>query len=386
MTESPGNAPWETRGGFPQDGGPLKAAARPEGAGAALAKLLITLLIPLLFMLFMVPTGFLLESPGPSFDLQEGLDVEGAETYPVGGELLLTSVSLQESRLIYNLISLFDDGFEFVKVRDYLGEELDVEEQDTVDIVITFLSQDTAVVAGLREVGAEVEVSDLGAFVVGVAPDYPAYGVLNPGEVIVEVNGEAVEGTEQLSEAINSTPAGEALELQVKEIDAELAKEFSDEVEEGTMQRPALSELLMDGAREVRLQPVYDPELEKKVIGVSLRDFFAYTSQVEVQWDLETVKGPSAGMMMTLSLCNALTPDDLTAGDAIAGTGEISLDGDVGPIGGLPYKIRAAEREGATLFIYPVENQEDLEGFSAGIELYAVDTLDDAIEFLQGRL
>ena len=386
MTGSFGNTPGDINEDFLQERVMIKAPASPDGAGASLAKLLIPLLIPFLFMLLIVPTGYLLESPGSSFDLQGGLEVEGAETYPVEGELLLTSVSLQESRLIYNLISLFDDSFEFIKVRDYLGEELDVEEQDVVDIVITFLSQDTAVVAGLREVGEAVEVSGLGAFVAAVAPDYPAYGVIDPGEVIVEVNGTAVENTDAFGKAINAAPEGESVELQVKEIDAELAKEFNEEVEEGTMQRPDLSELLGEGTREVQLQPVYEPELEKRIIGISSRDYFAYASQVEVDWELETVKGPSAGMMMTLSLFNALTPEDLTMGEVIAGTGEITLDGDVGPIGGLPYKIRAAEREGATLFIYPVENEDELEGFSTNIELYGVDTLDDAIEFLQGRL
>jgi PDZ domain-containing protein len=373
--------------GLPNGGGgrPLRTPARPEGAGTSLAKLLIPFLAVLIFMFAAVPTGFLLERPGPAFDLQQGLEVEGAEVYPSQGELLLTSVSLQESRLIYNVLSFFDDSFDLLKVRDYLGEDLDTEEQDTVDIVITFLSQDTAVVAGLREVGEAVEVEELGLFVAGVMPDYPADGVVNEGEVIVAVNGETVENIDVFTETINSTPEGGSVELQLKEIDAELAKEFDEEVAEGTMQRPDLAELLEDGVREVEVQPVYEPELDKKIIGVSLRKFFAYASEVEVGWDLEAVKGPSAGMMMTLSLVNALTPDDLTEGEKIAGTGEIYLDGDVGPIGGLPFKIRAAETEGATMFIYPVENQEDLEGFSTYLELYAVDTLDEAIEVLQGR-
>jgi PDZ domain-containing protein len=357
----------------------------PEGAGASLVKLLIPLLVPLIFMFVAVPTGFLLEGPGPSFDLQEGLEVEGAETYTSQGELLLTSVSLQESRLIYNLLSLFDDSYELMKVRDYLGEELNTEEQDIVDIVITFLSQDTAVVAGLREVGKPVEVSGLGTFVVAVGSDYPAYGAVSPGEVIVAVNGAPVEDQDTFSEAVNSIPEGETAELQVREVDAELARKASEEVEEGTLQHPDLAGLLEDGVRKVQVQPIYDPELDKRIIGVSLRDYFDYTSEVGVGWDLESVKGPSAGMMMTLSLVNALTPDDLTGGDRIAGTGEITLDGDVGPIGGLPFKIRAAEREGAELFIYPVENQEDLEGFTTTIELYAVDTLDEAIEVLLSR-
>jgi len=358
--------------------------ARPEGFGSSLAKLLIPLLAVLVFMLVAVPTGFLLESPGTSFDLQEDLTVRGAETYFSRGELLLTSVSLQESRLIFHLLTLFDDSYELMKVSDYLGEELNVEEQDVVDTVITFLSQDTAVVAGLQEVGKPVEVTELGLFIVATFPDYPAYDAIDPGEVIVGVNGEAVVDTERISELIASTPEGETLRLQVKELDEELVAEAGAAAESGETTRPDLSIFLEDGVREVEVQPVYEPDLERAVIGISFREYFSYDSEVVVEWDLETVKGPSAGLMMTLSLVNTLTPDDLTGGEKIAGTGEIMLDGDVGPIGGLPFKIRAAESVGAEIFIYPVENQDELEGFSTSLELYPVDNLDEALRVLQG--
>jgi len=308
---------------------------RPDGFGSSLIKLLVSLLAPLVFMLMFVPTGFLLESPGPSFDLQEELTVDGAETYDSQGELMLTAVSLQESRLAYHLLALFEDSFELMKVRDYLGDELDSENQDIADIVITFLSQDTAVVAGLRQTGVPVEVTETGLFVAAVAPGYPAYGEIDPGDVIVAVNGEPVQNADRFTEIVGSTPEGETISLQVREIDEDMATDIGEEVEEGVAQRPDLTRLLEEGTREVELQPVYEQELGRSIIGISFREYFTYTAGVEVEWDLEEVKGPSAGLMMTLSLVNALTPNDLTLGKKIAGTGEIALDGDVGPIGGL---------------------------------------------------
>ena len=55
------------------------------------------------------------------------------------------------------------------------------------------------------------------------------------------------------------------------------------------------------------------------------------------------VGGPSAGLMFTLAVYNAVTPTDITGGRKIAGTGTISLDGTVGPIGGVEQKVAAAE-------------------------------------------
>jgi Lon-like protease len=368
---------------YPQGEVAPRPPFKPEGTGSAIAKLLILLIAPLVFVMVIMPTGFLAESPGPSFDLQEDLTVTGAETYSSQGDLMLTSVSLQESRLIDHLMAPFDDSFELIKTRDYLGEELDTEEQDLVDIVITFLSEDTATAVGLQEVGIPTEVDVMGEFVVAVGSQYPAYGVIDPGEVIVAVNGEPLDSPERFAELIGSTPTGETVSLQVRGMDEELVFDANEEALEGTAEHPDLSDLLEDEVSEVEIQPVYEPELGRAIIGVSTRDFFTYDSSVEVQWDLETVKGPSAGLMMTLSLVNALTPDDITHGERIAGTGEITLAGDVGPIGGLPFKIRAAEEEGAEFFIYPVENQEDLEGFSTYLQLFPVENLDEALEILR---
>lgn len=379
------------RGNYREAGVPPQIPGAPEGAGTSLAKLLIPLLIPLFFMLVVVPTGFLLESPGPSFDLQADLTVVGAETYPSYGEFLLTAVSLQESRLVYHILTLFDEGFEMISVKDYLGEDLDTEEQDALDELVTILSQNAAVVVGLGETGNPVVVEELGALVVTVGEEYPAYGVLETGDVIVAVDGEPIQNTQMLTERIGAKTPEDDIRLTVRKVirgalleDGEngLGPPYETQtgLEDGL---PDPADFLSNTEREVVLRPVYEPELGRSIIGVSLRDYFSYSSSVDVEWDLETVKGPSAGLMMTLSLVNVLTPEDLTGGEKIAGTGEIFLDGDVGPIGGLPFKIQAAEREGAEIFIYPVENQADLEGVSTELQLYPVDNLQEALEILE---
>lgn len=352
------------------------------GRGGALARLVIPFLFPLLFMVMTVPTGYLLESPGPSFDLQADLEVEGAQTYASQGEFLLTSVSIQESSLLFHLFSLFSGKYDVMRVRDYLGEELDTEEQEVVDIAVTFVSQDTATVAGLREAGLPVEFTGLGALVVAVAEGYPAAGILEEGEVIVAVNGERVTGGESLNALVNAAPEGSAIALTLKRLDGEKVREAAAETANGGS-RPELPSLLSEEVREIELVPVYESKLERRIIGVSVRDYFTYTSGVRVKWDLEKVKGPSAGLMMTLSLYNTLIPDDITGGERVAGTGEITLDGKVGPIGGLPMKIRAAEREGAEAFLYPIGNEEDLAGVSTSMELHPVSNLEEAVAYLR---
>lgn len=343
-------------------------------------KLLAIFAMPLMFMFLVVPTGFLVEGPGSSFDLQQDLEVSGAEQYSSRGELMLTSVRLEESILMYHVLSIFNNEFDLVKARDFLGEDLDVGERELRDDIITQVSENTASVVAMQKLGIPVELENRGVLVLSVLAGYPAEGELEPGDVIVEIEGERVETVGRAGEILGSSPPEETLSLVVKTLNQEgFLEEHDDSPGDGSGQPGGL----WTGEREVQLQPVWDPELDKAVVGVELRDFFTYSSEVGVSWELSaSVKGPSAGLMMTLTLINALTPEDITGGKSVAGTGEIFMDGSVGPIGGLPMKIRSAEDKGAEVFLYPLDNQDDLAGVSTTLELHPVSNLDEALQAL----
>ena len=68
--------------------------------------------------------------------------------------------------------------------------------------------------------------------------------------------------------------------------------------------------------------------------------------------------GPSAGITLTSSLASLVT--DVPVSPAIAMTGEVSLQGDVKAIGGLPEKLMAAQRAGVRTVFIPEENVDDL--------------------------
>jgi ATP-dependent Lon protease len=69
--------------------------------------------------------------------------------------------------------------------------------------------------------------------------------------------------------------------------------------------------------------------------------------------------GPSAGITLTTALYSLM--NDMPVDPTIAMTGEVSLDGRVMPIGGLPEKLMAAVRAGVKTVFIPKDNQEDLE-------------------------
>src|SRR5699024_8118867 len=73
-----------------------------------------------------------------------------------------------------------------------------------------------------------------------------------------------------------------------------------------------------------------------------------------------------------------------TGGKSLAGTGTMSDTGEVGAIGGVRQKVLAAEDIGADYFLAPDANcAEALSGPTPGIPVYAVSTLDEALEIIE---
>jgi Lon-like protease len=103
----------------------------------------------------------------------------------------------------------------------------------------------------------------------------------------------------------------------------------------------------------------------------------------KVSMHIGDIGGPSAGMMYALGVLTKLTPEDETGGKTIAGTGTIDKKGEVGEIGGIQLKMLAAKRDGATYFLAPAANCNEVVGHvPSGLRDVKVSTLDEAYSSL----
>ena len=98
--------------------------------------------------------------------------------------------------------------------------------------------------------------------------------------------------------------------------------------------------------------------------------------------------GPSAGITVATALISSLT--NITVPKNIAMTGEISLRGNVLPIGGLKEKTMAAYREGITTVIIPVDNKPDLTDIDPTvrkeIKFVFVTHMDEVVSYIFGEM
>jgi ATP-dependent Lon protease len=92
--------------------------------------------------------------------------------------------------------------------------------------------------------------------------------------------------------------------------------------------------------------------------------------------------GPSAGIGMCTAIVSALTKIPVRAN--VAMTGEITLRGEVLPIGGLKEKLLAAHRGGITTVLIPAENEKDLaeipDNITQNLEIKAIHWIDEVLE------
>ncbi|HWC32023.1 MAG TPA: S16 family serine protease [Actinomycetota bacterium] len=307
----------------------------------------------LLACLYLVDLPFYVVSPGPADDALPLIDIDGRETFPSGGRLLFTTVYAGPGNVYDVARASVDDGARVVPESLFLqpgqtDAEYDAQQRSAMD-----QSKLDAAAVALREVTRYPERHGRGAVVESVFRGTPAEGRLFPGDLVISAGDRAVRSIDDLADAIQRAGAGGELSVEVRPIEG------------GDVRRVVLRPARIGG---------------DVVIGVSLIENFPFDVRIESG----DIGGPSAGLMWAIGIVDLLTPGDLTGGRTIAGTGDIDLEGNVAPIGGITEKLIAAERAGAELFLVPEANMEEARATPASIDLVSVATLDDALHSLEG--
>ncbi|PZE82419.1 PDZ domain-containing protein [Curtobacterium sp. MCBD17_032] len=320
----------------------------------------------------LLPSPYLIEMPGPVFNTigtqrqgtgkdakdVELIQIEGHRTYPTSGALDMLTVSVQGTAterppwtsVIRALFSKSEAVVPASAIYPPGRTTEQVNEQDAADMTN---SQQASVAAALVHQGFEVP-SELE---IGTVQDgSPADGVVREGDVVT-----AFDGTSLTTNADAST---------LRQLVAE----------HGTS-GPATLTVERDGAtRQVSVTP--RAEQGTALLGVGVVERYDFPFDVDIA--LQDVGGPSAGMMFALGVIDEITPGALNGGRHVAGTGTITAGGEVGPIGGIRQKLYGAEAAGATVFLAPKANCDEVVGHVPdGLDVYAVSTLDQAVTDLE---
>lgn len=319
----------------------------------------IVLVVLLVGASFFVPLPmFYAYRPGPVRDISQLIEVTGAKTYSSEGRLLMTTVNLDPEVTVAEWVEAAFSAEVDIVLKEQVTGDGSLEDQLEQQRVEMRTSKRHAREVAFAALGVGRASGD-GALVVNTIDDYAADGVLLEGDVIVGVDGQRIRTSCDVGVVIKSHEIGETISITVRREDFRRTFEL-----------------------ETASSPL-DPSAP--FIGVAMNDInYELDAPAHANFDTGRIAGPSAGLMMSLSLYDSLTPGDVTHGRAIAGTGTISCDGEVGSIGGIEQKVAAAEAKGADIFLAPAGNAPDARGIAEDIQIVAVGTFDDALSYLDG--
>ncbi|PLT27692.1 SepM family pheromone-processing serine protease [Peribacillus deserti] len=307
---------------------------------------------------------FYVTKPGMAEELDPVVHVEGG--YESKGEFMLTTIRMGKANIYTYLIAKFSKYQELYPINQIRNEDETDEEYNVRQLNMMEGSKESAIEVAYKKAGQTVQSKFNGIYVMHVVEKLPAYGVLEPGDRIVKLNGKSFRSSKEFIAYLSKKQAGEEISISIERNNKPMNE-------------------------KMKLAPL--PGQKGRVgIGISLVDDKDLTTEPKVTVNSEKIGGPSAGLMFTLEIYDQLTEADITKGRKIAGTGEIFPDGTVGPIGGIDQKIVAADKSGAEIFFAPNEKGKKDSNYNIAVKtakdigtdmkIVPVDSFEDALKYL----
>lgn len=318
-------------------------------------KEIIFLILFYLVMTFPVP--YYICVSGGTIDVGKRLDVENG--YTEKGSFNLAYVSELRGTIPTYLLSYIIPTWERIKIDSYqLSEDETMDDVSNRDKMYLLDANQSAIYVAYTKAGKTFTINDHHYYVYYV--DKNANDKIKVGDELLGVDSSNIVDLDAFKEYINTKNVGDELNIKLKRNNKEFEVSTTVFEEEG-----------------------------KKYVGIAFFDLLDYEVDPSITLKFkESETGPSGGLTLSLAIYNKLVSEDITKGKKIVGTGTIDLDGTVGEIGGVKYKLLGAVKKKADVFIVPNgSNYEECIKLQKEkkykIKIIGVDTFDDAVNKLK---
>ncbi|MGE7090021.1 SepM family pheromone-processing serine protease [Lysinibacillus sp. NPDC048646] len=265
--------------------------------------------------------------PGSAYDVSEFVTVSDGDTDDAGTMSLMT-VAMQQATPFTYLWAKTQKYQKLMDINQVRNPLEDDEEYNIRQLKLMSDSQFNAKYVAFQRAGLEAKIHFEGVFVLNVLDGGASDGLLKAGDEIIQVDGQKISNQQMLVELLKDKQIGDHVTIQ-------FVRDKKEQQE------------------TIILKEIPRSEERRAGLGITYAESKSITTNPNVTMKTEDIGGPSAGLMFTLEILNQLLDEDLTKGYAIAGTGEMLIDGSVGRIGGIDYKVIAADRDGMEIFFAP---------------------------------
>lgn len=312
----------------------------------------------LVIALCIIKLPYYIDAPGGLINVSKRIEIEGS--YKSEGSLNLAYVTEYNATIPMLILSLFNKDWTVNKLgtteeKQYYDDSLI---RDKLWIKEAYSN---AVILSYQKANKEVTITNTDIYVVYLLDQ--AKTDLKIGDKIISIDNVDINNKRDLSNILKNKTVNDKIELKV----INNKKEYT--------------------------RYAYLIEIENSlIVGFVPAEINDYKVDPNIKIHYESSEsGPSGGLMISLAIYNALVEEDITGGYTIVGTGTIDLNGKVGEIGGVEYKIKGAVKEKAEIFFIPAgDNYEEAKkiikenGYK--IKLVPISTFDEALEYLKNNV
>lgn len=309
---------------------------------------LISLLVILCLSCIRLP--YYIETTGGLINIEDR--IEFIDGHKSSGSFNMTYVSELKGTIPALLVALINNDYDIIKEEDNKGTNETMKQNNYRNRLMLNEANQVATIVAYKLANKEIKISNTDFYVTYIYKE--ADTDLKIGDQIKKINGNEIKEYSDLNDYINTN----------RKLDIEV------ENNNKTYNRTATPFIYGD----------------RQIIGMIITSDYKIDSKINFKFK-SSESGPSGGLMMSLAIYNSLNELDLTKGRTIAGTGTISIDGTVGKIDGIKYKLKGAVKNKADIFLVPAENYDEAiklkEKNNYNIEVVKVNNIIEAIDYLK---
>lgn len=317
----------------------------------------LVLLFGIVFMAtILYPLPYYIYTGGGTINVKDNIHIENKETK---GDFNLCYVEQINANIPTFLLSKLLSNWDSVSKEEVsLNDKEDVKDIYKRDKIYLEEANQNAIFVAYKKAGKSVNILDKHLYIIYLEEDSDTD--LKIGDDILEIDGSKIDSLADISKILDSYEVGSKLNIKVKRNEKEMIKYAIVHEKDG-----------------------------RKLIGIALTSIYDYEVDPKITFTFSNSEsGPSGGFMVTLAIYNQLIDNDISNDLKIAGTGTIDIEGNVGSIGGVKYKLKGAVDSKSDIFLVPAgENYEEAikyqKKYHYDIKIIGISAFEEAIEKLE---
>lgn len=306
----------------------------------------------IILVVFNVRLPYYVNTPGGTIDISDRIGYDEFDGY--NGSFNMLYVTEYVATIPTYLLSYVINDWDLEKIEESQFSDESIKEIELRNKIMLNNSIQNAIYVAYKRANMNIKTKEVIHYVVGTTYN----NGLEIGDQLLQINDKDITDLDMMKKIITEEEIGNSLKFKISRNNKE--KELDVEV------------IDIDG---------------DKGIGVVVLTNYEYETNPRIELKFKASEsGSSGGLMLALSIYDAISKEDLLKGRKVAGTGTIDINGNVGEISGIKYKVIGAVNNGMDVVLVPEANYNEavdvVRKHNYDIDIVKVANFNDAINYL----